>query len=302
MNTRQLHHFLALLTEGTLSGAAASVHLSQPALSRSVRALEDSLGVLLFDRTERRLQPTAYARSFAERARRIIFEEQEGMRAMQVMRAGGAGTLTFGMGSSLAGTLLKPMVLDMLASSPQVKLRSVIETSDELMQSLLKEKLDFFVGDIRVAACHPDVEVEPVYRCRFGWYARTRHPLAKLPAVTMGELMQFSLIATGYLEESLALRFMELYGLTAPFAAHFAVIVSDLPTVYELVSSSDAIVTSTDFAMLGAVRNQTAALLRVTPQPDMELTLGIVRLKGRTLVPAAERAFAIIRERLGALA
>ncbi|SAK82881.1 LysR family transcriptional regulator [Caballeronia calidae] len=302
MNTRQLHHFLALLNEGTLSAAAASVHLSQPALSRSVRALEDSLGVLLFDRTERRLQPTAYARSFAERARRIVFEEREGLRAMQLMRAGGAGTLTFGMGSSLADTLLKPMVLQLLTSSPQVKLRSVIETSDQLMKLLLDEKLDFFVGDIRVAAFYPDVAVESVYQCRFGWYANVRHPLLKESAVTMRELMQFPLIATGFLEESLAHRFMELYGLAEPFADLFAVIVSDLPTVYDLVSSSDAVVTSTDFAMLAAIRNAKAVLLNVTPQLDMELTLGMVRLKGRTLVPAAERAFAIIRERLSTVA
>jgi DNA-binding transcriptional LysR family regulator len=301
MNTRQLHHFLALLSEGTLSAAAQSVHLSQPALSRSVRALEESLGVLLFDRTDRRLQPTPYAYTFAERARRIVFEEKEGLRALEFMRAGGAGTLTFGMGSSLAGTLLKPMLLQLLTSSPQVKLRSVIETSDQLMRLLLEERLDFFVGDIRVAACHPDVAVESIYRCRFGWYARIGHPLSKLRTVTMSELTQFPLIATGYLEESLARRFMELYGLTEPFADHFAVIASDLPTVYDLVSSSDAIVTSTDFAMLGALRNQEIGALKVTPQPDMDLTLGIVRLKGRTLVPAAEQAFTIVRERLGGI-
>ena len=106
------------------------------------------------------------------------------------------------------------------------------------------------------------------------------HPLSKL-AVTINELMQFPLIATGYLEDSLARRFMELYGLNAPFADHFAVVISDLPTIHDLVSSSDAIVTSTDFAMLAVVRAEKAELLNVTPQPDMELTLGIVRaLKG----------------------
>ena len=71
----------------------------------------------------------------------MVFEEKEGVRAMELMRAGGAGTLTFGMGSSLAGPLLKPMVLQLLETSPQVKLRSVLETSDRLMQLLLEEKL-----------------------------------------------------------------------------------------------------------------------------------------------------------------
>jgi DNA-binding transcriptional LysR family regulator len=298
MNTRQFQHFLALLEEGSLSAAAANVHLSQPALSRSVRALEESLGVPLFDRTDRRLQPTAYAYAFAERARRVLFEEKEGVRALELMRAGGAGTLTFGMGASLANLILRPMVLEMLGTSPQVKLRSITESSDRLMQLLLEEKLDFFVGDIRVAACHSDIAVEPVYRCRFGWYGRTGHPLTKLPAVTIKELMQFPLVATGYLEESHARRFMELYGLAAPFADHFGVVASDVPTIHDLVSLTDAIVPATDFAMLAALKAGKAQLINVTPQLDMELTLGIVRLKGRTLIPAAERAFDIVRERL----
>jgi DNA-binding transcriptional LysR family regulator len=302
MNTRQYQHFLALLSEGSLSAAAESVHLSQPALSRSIRALEESLDVPLFDRTDRRLQPTAYAYAFAERARRVVFEEKEGVRAMELMRAGGAGTLTFGMGSSLAGPLLKPIMVQLLETSPQVKLRSLIDTSDRLMQLLLEEKLDFFIGDVRVVARHPDIAVEPVYRCRFGWYGRMGHPLSKLPAVTINELMQFPLIATGYLEESLAHRFMELYGLAAPFADHFAVITSDLPTIHDLVSLCDAVVTSTDFGMRTTVQTGKAKLLNVTPQPDMELTLGIIRLKGRTLVPAAERAYAVVRERLAGAA
>ena len=50
MNTRQLRHFLAVMDLGTLSAAAEAVHLSQPALSRSLRALEDELRAPLFDR------------------------------------------------------------------------------------------------------------------------------------------------------------------------------------------------------------------------------------------------------------
>ncbi|CAB3805489.1 HTH-type transcriptional regulator CynR [Paraburkholderia caffeinitolerans] len=298
MNSRQLRHFLALLQEGSLSAAATSVFLSQPALSRSVRALEESLGVPLFDRSERRLKPTVYAWAFAERARRIVFEEQEGIRALELMRSGDAGTLSYGMGASLASVLLKPMMLELLGASPQLKQRSVVESSDRLMQLLLEEQLDFFVGDIRVAACHPDTVIEPIYRCSFGWYARTAHPLATLPKVTIDDLKRFPLIATGYLEESLARRFLELYGLAEPFVDHFAMVVGDMPAVQDVVTSTDAVLPSTDFAMLASQRAGRVVTLHVMPLLDMELTLGIVRLKGRTLIPAAERAFAIVRERL----
>ena len=101
MNTRQLRHFLAVLDLGSLSAAAEVVHLSLPALSRSLRSLEDELRVPLFDRQDRRLRPTPYALLYAERARRIVFDEKEGARSLALMHAGELGSLHFGMGSSI---------------------------------------------------------------------------------------------------------------------------------------------------------------------------------------------------------
>ena len=108
VNTRQLKHFLAVMDLGSLSAAAEAVHLSQPALSRSLRALEDELRVPLFDRQDRRLRPTPYAKDYVERARRIVFDEKEGARSLTLMRAGKLGPIPFGMGSSLALNLSDP--------------------------------------------------------------------------------------------------------------------------------------------------------------------------------------------------
>ena len=72
MNTRQLRHLLAVVEHGSVSAAADHVNLSQPALSRSLRALEDELRAPLFDRHERRLVPTPFAQAYLARARRIV--------------------------------------------------------------------------------------------------------------------------------------------------------------------------------------------------------------------------------------
>jgi len=76
MNTRQLRHLLAVVEYGSVSAAADHVNLSQPALSRSLRALEDELRAPLFDRHERRLAPdrpaqTASARGAARGGRTV---------------------------------------------------------------------------------------------------------------------------------------------------------------------------------------------------------------------------------------
>ncbi|WP_321945137.1 LysR family transcriptional regulator [Paraburkholderia sp. J10-1] len=296
MNTRQIRHFLALLDHGSLAAAAEAVHLSQPALSRSIRSMEDLLGVPLFDRTERRLRPTPYAQAYEPRARRMILNEKEGARLLALMQSGESGSLAFGMGSSLAPILLEPIVLGLMNASPGVKLHSVIETSERLVAALLAERLDFFVGDIRVAREHADLRVMALYPCTFGWFARRGHPLAGRRKVTFDDMRAYPLIAAGYVEPSLARRLGDLYGLNAPVIDYFSVTTDDVGTVHSILQKSDAIVALTELAIVSKLESGDAVALAVDPPLVMDLTLGIVHHAERTLVPAAQQAFEIVAD------
>jgi DNA-binding transcriptional LysR family regulator len=295
LNTRQLRHFLAVMDLGSLTAAAQAVHLSVPALSRSLRALEDALRVPLFDRQERRLQPTPYAHAYLPRARRMVSEESEGARALGLMRAGGSGTLAFGMGSSIAHALLAPMMLELLRAAAGLRITAMVQSTDVLRDALLGEQLDFFVGDVRAAAGEADLGAEPVHACTFGWFARTGHPLAGRRRVRFADLAEYPLASAGYADPSIERRIAELYGLHLPLGQHFAVTTSDVATLHALLASSDTLAPSTDIGMQTALRAGQVTPIDVVPALDLELTLGIVRRAGRTLVPAAERAFAIVR-------
>jgi DNA-binding transcriptional LysR family regulator len=302
MNTRQLRHFLAIMDLGSLSAAAQSVHLSVPALSRSLRALEDELRVPLFDRQDRRLRPTPYAQDYVPRARRIVFDEKEGARSLTLMRAGEHGPLSFGMGSSVAMNLLGPMVLQLLADAPGLYLKTLVQSTDVLAAALHREELDFFIGDVRVAAHDHDLIAEPLHSCTFGWFARQGHPLAGSPRVTVDQLAQYPLILSGYVDEAVMLRMADLYGFGLPLQEHFSASTNDVATVHTLITASDAIAPSTDVAMVSAVRAATVGRLDVTPGLDLELTLGIVERAGRTRVPAAERAYDLVRSFFASMA
>lgn len=301
MNIRQIQHFLAMLDNGSLSAAAEAVHLSQPALSRSIRALEEGLGVRLFDRTDRRLRATLYARAYEPRARRMALDEKEGARLLALMQSGEAGSLAFGMGSALAPVLLSPLVLDLMQNAPRVQLRSVIETSERLLAALLAERLDFFVGDIRVAQDHADLTAEAVYPCTFGWYVRRGHPLACRRQVTIDDIRPYPLLAAGHSEPSLTRRFGELYGLAVPVIDHFALATDDIGTVHSILENSDAVVPAIDLAMIAKVESGDVVALDVNPPLVMDMTLGIVRHVERTLLPVALRAFEIVRDRFAAV-
>ena len=95
MNLSQMRHLLAVHETGSFSRAAEQLHLTQPALSRSIQALEDELGLPLIDRIGKRNEFTAFGEAIISRARRIAFEAEEIRRTAQLLKGGLSG-----MGSS----------------------------------------------------------------------------------------------------------------------------------------------------------------------------------------------------------
>ena len=301
MNTRQLRHLLAVVEHGSVSAAADHVNLSQPALSRSLRALEDELRAPLFDRHERRLVPTPFAQAYLARARRIVREEADGARELALMHSGRAGSLAFGMGSALARSLLGRLVIELMAAAPGLKLRTLIDTADRLLDALRKEELDFFVGDVRLADTDDEFQVEPLHACRFGWFARQGHPLQGQPALAIQKVLRYPLVAPGFIEPAAQRQFMRRYGLTGSMLERFALQCADGDTVRDVLAATNAIMPAIELTMLEELRAGSVVALDVVPTLDSELVLGIVQRAGRTPVPAATRAFDFVRQYLVSL-
>ncbi|OBA09783.1 hypothetical protein A9988_03855 [Acinetobacter calcoaceticus] len=296
MNTRQLKHFIAVMELRSLTNAADYVHLSESALSRSLKTLEDELKVPLFDRSNRRLQPTAYALEYFERAKRIVFEEREGARTLAMMKMGDYGSLSFGLGSSLAKDLLAPMIQEILTQSPDLKIQSLVESSDVLMNALVKEKLDFFIGDIKLVMNMDDITFEPLFDCSFGWFARANHPLQNKKKIKIEEIQKYKIIGSGYMNENHAWEMSQLYGLTLPMENHYSANTNHLDTVLKLITYTDAIAPSTYIAMLNLLKSNQIIQLDVKPDLKINMTLGIIRLSNRTITPSSIKAFQIIRD------
>jgi LysR family transcriptional regulator, cyn operon transcriptional activator len=111
MNLRYLQAFATIVDVGGFARAATRLHLSQPALSRQIRALEADLGVALFDRIGRRARVTSQGEDLLQRSRRLLAEaESLGERARE-LRGGETGILRLAATPQVIENLLAPFLI-----------------------------------------------------------------------------------------------------------------------------------------------------------------------------------------------
>ena len=113
MDLHRLHHFLAVVEHGSIGRAAATLNLSQPALSNSIRRLEDNLEARLFDRGPHGVTPTVFGESLAERVRLIFHEVRNAEQELAALRGLHTGHVTIGAGPSIIAEILPAAIMNL---------------------------------------------------------------------------------------------------------------------------------------------------------------------------------------------
>ncbi len=136
-----LEALCALYDYGTLSAAAEHLHISQPALSRSMQKLEDLLGVSLFDRTKNRITLNETGRMAAVMSRRILESEEDMIAAV---RNYDSSLHTVSAGYCTPGPMME-MPLHLTQLFPKMKVSSEMENEDALLKGLRTGKYGFVI-------------------------------------------------------------------------------------------------------------------------------------------------------------
>src|SRR5262245_20572117 len=122
LTTRELNAFLTLAELRNFTRAAARCHLSQPAFSALVRALEDSLGARLFDRTTRSVELTAEGRVLIEPARRLLRDAEAALADVRDHAARRRGRVAIALLPSLAAGWLPPLLAKFHHTYPGIEI------------------------------------------------------------------------------------------------------------------------------------------------------------------------------------
>jgi len=109
LRLRDLHLFLTVVQEGSMAKAASRLGISQPAVSEVIAALEDALGVRLFDRNTRGVEPTVYGRALLKRGRAAFDELKQGIRDIEFLSDPAGGELWIGCAPAPVVAIMPPI-------------------------------------------------------------------------------------------------------------------------------------------------------------------------------------------------
>jgi DNA-binding transcriptional LysR family regulator len=280
MTLVQLRHLIALARSGSFSRSAEALFLTQPALSRSIRALEGEMGQPLFDRIGRRSELTPFGREVLEQARQIVFAVDELVASGRRMREGRAGSLRVGMGSGPGAMLMSRLLLEMARRHPGVRLTINRGSTERLVQSLRERQLDALVIDARSLSPASDLRVETLSEMRGAFMCRKGHPLLRVAGpLRFAALQQFPIASTP-LSDEVARILVERYGPGAHPQECVTLRCEEIASLVEVVRASDAV--------LLAIRASAPDLVELPVKPAMaaKARFGLVTLAGRAEPPA----------------
>jgi DNA-binding transcriptional LysR family regulator len=145
MNLYQLQSFVTVISEGSMTGAAEKLFLTQPAISQQIRNLEEDLGVDLLVRGVRQIKPTLQGEVLFDYAKRILQLSQQAEVAVKAMGAELKGQVRIGTLDSIGVQLMSPIVSRLLKYNPELNIKVDYSRGEDLIRKFKSGELDVLV-------------------------------------------------------------------------------------------------------------------------------------------------------------
>jgi DNA-binding transcriptional LysR family regulator len=187
----QLHAFVEVARSGSVSRAADSLFVTQPALTARLQRLEADLGAALFVRTHRGMRLTEAGNAFLPYAVRAIETLADGRRLVNAFERGGAGRLALGAAPAVSTYVLPALLKRFAVGHPRVEVSVRTGHSEEILELVLRGQVD--LGLVR-ALRHPDIESTPLYEDELVLVVEPEHRLASRGRIELEELGNEQLI------------------------------------------------------------------------------------------------------------
>jgi len=168
--------------------ASRRLSLTQPTVTKALRDVESILGVRLFERSNRGLEPTAYGEIFARHAKIVLAQLRHAAEELESLRAGYSGKVTVGTLLAASASILPDAIAMLKKERPGVAISVVMGTYDILMPSLLVGDLDMVLGRLPEEGRSRALVYEEFYAEPICIVTRRGHPLSRKRRLSLREL------------------------------------------------------------------------------------------------------------------
>lgn len=191
LRTRQLLLLEALGRERNLGRAAAGLGMSQPAATKLLQQAEETLGVPLFTRLARGMEPTASGEVLIRFARHALVDFGLAREQVAALRSGLRGRLRLGSVPGALPQLLAPALAAYKRQHPRVAVSLLVETSDVMLALLERGEVDLVLGRLTEGHAEDDFEVQPLLGEPQVAVVRSGHPLLVKEGLALDDLVRW---------------------------------------------------------------------------------------------------------------
>jgi LysR family transcriptional regulator, benzoate and cis,cis-muconate-responsive activator of ben and cat genes len=289
---RHLRYFVAVAEMENVSRAALKLHVSQPALSRQIRDLEDEIGFCLLERTAKSVRLTQAGRAFLNDARELLRQADDAVKKARAIASEEPTELLVGYSPTPFAEILPKTLRAFQRAMPNVHV-ILHDWSNNAIRDGLRD------GRLQLGLIHPPTKASSMRDLRYEELSQQRvcvavapqHPFARRRAIPLAEVAAEPLI--GLTREDYP-NYYDLLALT--FSK-----VKQKPRVIEEHDSTSAVMSAVEAGTgiavavdLGYSFGNRVKFLHLTPEPK-PMSIGIAALKGR-LSPAAEKFWQCAKE------
>jgi DNA-binding transcriptional LysR family regulator len=212
MNLHHLRLFTAVVNHGGFTKAAASLHLSQPAISKSLNELERQLNLTLLERSGRSIRLTDAGQALYARARELFGVEWIAEQELREIRGLKRGVLRIGASTTIATYMLPPYLGRFHLRHPGIRIRATSANTRTVLRMLLESRADIALVEGPVS--HPQVEVQPWLDDELVVISHPQHQLLSRNDVDVGMLVreQFIVREPGSGTRDVSARALALHG------------------------------------------------------------------------------------------
>lgn len=239
IDLKKIRHVVGVANSESITTAARTLAISQPALTRSIAEVEKQLGVQLFVRLRRGMRLTEAGQVFVEHARRVIksvddlFVNTEDYVNLKL------GRLKIGVAPAAYQGYLNVPLSRLVSDYPGMQLEIVTGSAEQLAQRIVSGDLDLLWGAARPFTQWPELDIEVVMDLHYGFMVRQDHPITKLKQIDEVDLLRYPILLPATVEPV----HIDIAGRYAPNGLspmHPRYVTDDFELVKTIIAGSDA--------------------------------------------------------------